>query len=230
MIMAENKKTSICESPDLNLLSQYFINVLPPMDADEQKLALELYAMLVEGQPVVIEQLSGRVGIAATAIKTVLDNWLGVFYDGQNRVTGFWGITINETNHHFEVNGKIVFTWCAWDALFIPELLNVTVNVTSHCATTGEKIKLTIIVDEINDASSEDVMVSFLTPDEKELSENITASFCHYVHFFSSHEAGEQWVSNHEGTFLLSLNDAFTVGKKMNAIRYKQTLTTLQGN
>jgi len=225
-MITELKRASLPETRDLDHLSQYFINALPSMDTDEQKLALGLYALLAEGQPVAIEQLSGYVDISVTKIKAVLDDWIGVFYDDQNHVIGFWGIAINEMNHRFEVNGKTAYTWCAWDSLFIPELLKARANVTSHCAATAKEIKLTISPDGICACSSEDIMVSFLIPDEHELNENITASFCHFVHFFSSRDAGKQWVADHEGTFLLSLNDAFTVGKKMNAVRYKQMLAT----
>ena len=136
-------------------------------------------------------------------VKTVLDSWRGVFYDDLNRVIGFWGMTIKEMKHHFEVNGKTVFTWCAWDALFIPELINTTANIISHCATTGEEIKLSISPEGVITAPSEYIMVSFLIPHENKLNENITTDFCQYVHFFNSCEAGEKWIASHKGTFLL---------------------------
>ena len=66
--------------------------------------------------------------------------------------------------------------------------------------------------------------MSFLIPDEIELRENVTASFCHFVYFFRSREDGETWVSAHDGRFLLSLEEAFTVGQMMNAARYRETL------
>lgn len=214
------------ESTDINHLAQYFITAFPVMDTVEQRLALRLYALLAEGQPVAIERLAQEMAVPEVDVKTVLDSWRGVFYDNLNRVIGFWGMTIKEMKHHFEVNGKTVFTWCAWDALFIPELLNATANITSQCTTTGNEIRLSVSPHGIESCSPQGVMVSFLTPDEDKLSENIIANFCHYVHFFVSTEAGEQWFASHEGSFLLSLNDAFMVGKKMNAVRYKQSLAT----
>jgi hypothetical protein len=50
----------------------------------------------------------------------------------------------------------------------------------------------------------------------------VTASFCHYVHFFRDREAGARWAAQHPGTFLLSLEEAFAVGKRMNAVRYRE--------
>lgn len=229
-IVSENITTTPVENPTPERLSQFFIDGFPAMDTDEQRLALGLYALLVKGQAVTIAELAEHIGLPVGKVKFDLNNWPGVFYDDQNRVVGFWGIAVTEMHHRFDVNGHTAYTWCAWDALFIPELINTTANITSHCATTGEEIKLSISPEGVIAALSEQIMVSFLIPHKNKLNENTTTDFCQYVHFFNSLEAGEKWIANHKGTFLLSLNDAFTVGKLMNAVRYKQTLDTLKGH
>ena len=194
------------------------------MNITEQRLALKLYTLLSGGDAVPLERLSERVGMPLTDVKKIIESWPGVFYDDKNRIVGFWGIAVDEMSHHFVVNGKTVYTWCAWDTLFIPELLNTTAQITSHCALSGDEISLTISPTGIESAQPDQIMVSFLVPDEGELKENITTSFCHYVFFFHSQEAGEHWMAEHPGTFLLSLDEAFAVGKKMNAARYNLIL------
>ena len=49
-------------------------------------------------------------------------------------------------------------------------------------------------------------------------------AFVTIVYFFRSREDGETWVSRHDGTFLLSLEEAFTVGQKMNAAKFDEAL------
>jgi len=49
--------------------------------------------------------------------------------------------------------------------------------------------------------------VSFLRPDGP-FDSGVIESFCHFVHFFASRRAGEQWVAGHPGTFLLTLGEA----------------------
>ncbi|GMQ97416.1 MAG: organomercurial lyase MerB [Gammaproteobacteria bacterium] len=213
--------------PRLDELARVFINAFPLMNADEQRLALILYHRLAEGEPVAVADLARTLDQSVESVQTVLESWPGVFFDDDHRIQGFWGLTVMPMHHQFKVDGRTVYTWCAWDALFIPELLNRAAEVTSRCGTTGESIRMTITPDGIKTSTHKGVMVSFLTPDEDELEKNITASFCHFVYLFRDRSAGEQWVAEHEGTFLLPIEDAFTVGKKMNAIRYKQTLTTL---
>ena len=46
---------------------------------------------------------------------------------------------------------------------------------------------------------------------------DVIESFCHFVHFFSSRDAGETWTAEHDGTFLLSLEEAFELGRMVNA-------------
>lgn len=210
--------------PDLDQLAQFFIDAFPVMNITEQWLSLKLYALLSEGEAVSLERLSENADIPFADVKTMLESWPGVFYDDNQRIIGFWGITIQEMPHCIDVNGFTVFTWCAWDTLFIPKLLNTTAFITSHCALSGDEITLTISPKGIESAQPDQVMVSFLVPDESKLKEDITTSFCHYIFFFRSREAGEHWVADHPGTFLLSLDDAFAVGKKMNTARYNLTL------
>ncbi len=207
-------------SPDVDHLAQHFIDAFPVMGIAEQRLALKLYRLLSEGDAVSLEHLSERVDMLLTTVKTMIKSWPGVFYDDSRRIIGFWGLAIDETQHRFKVNGKTVYTWCAWDTLFLPELLNISADITSNCALSGDEISLTVLPEGIESSQTEQVMVSFLVPDEVELKENITTSFCHHVFFLRSRETGERWMASHPGTFLLSLDEAFSIGKKMNAARY----------
>ena len=56
------------------------------------------------------------------------------------------------------------------------------------------------------------------------LRENTITSFCHFVYFFRSRQDAEAWIAEHDSTFMLSLDDAFMVGKKKNAARFKDVL------
>ena len=93
-------------------------------------------------------------------------------------------------------------------------------EIVSACAASGEEIMLTVSPAGVQAVEPSDVVLCFLAPDQSALREDITTSFCHFVHFFRSRKDGDTWVSEHEGTFLLSLDDAFMLGKKLNAARY----------
>jgi len=209
---------------DLDKISDFFIAAFPKMDHTEQVLARTVYQQLSLGEPLHQEHLAELLEQAPDTVREKLKKWGSVFYNEANDIIGFLGITVNETPHHMLMNEKKCYAWCAWDTLFIPELIGATVQITSVCATTNEIIILTVSPQSIHPTQT-DIWVSFLLPDKKSVQENVSTSFCHFVHFFNSKEAGETWTNQHNNIFLLSLNEAFEVGKKVNAARFSTVLS-----
>jgi alkylmercury lyase len=117
--------------------------------------------------------------------------------------------------HCLEVDGRQLCAWCAWDTLFLPELLGRTVDVSSRCPTTGEAIRLRVAPDGVHGLVPADAVLSFLRPTER-FDANTIHSFCHFVHFFASRQAAEPWMARHRGTFALSVEDAFEIGRRFN--------------
>ncbi|GMQ89948.1 MAG: organomercurial lyase MerB [Gammaproteobacteria bacterium] len=212
--------------PDLDKLAETFVAAFPGLDAEGQGLAMTLYRLLSEGQAVSYERLAQALNTPTETVSQTLSQWPAVFYDESGHIIGFWGLTVKKTRHRLHVDGATVYAWCAWDTLFLPELLGATATVTSTCAASGGQIRLTVSPTRIEAAEPGDVVVSFLVPEKEELRKNVTTSFCHFVYFFRSRKDGETWVDEHDGTFLLSLEDAFVVGQKKNALRFGDALGT----
>lgn len=151
--------------------------------------------------------------------------WPGVFMqDGS--VVGFWGLAIPEMSHRFDVDGKTLFTWCAYDALFLPELIGRSAKLRSKDPVSGEEITLTVHPDRIEDPNPEENVMSFLDPTTR-FDENVILNFCNYVHFFSSIESGSKWVAENRGTFLLSLDDSFQLARRTNHAKFGAALDAL---
>ena len=72
------------------------------------------------------------------------------------------------------------------------------------------------------------VVVSFVDPEVCDVEGNqIISSFCHHILFLSSREEGEAWVTEQgDGTYLLSLQEAFELGRTCNALRYGSALAS----
>jgi len=196
--------------------------VFPAMDSDEQAIALVLYRLLAKGDPVAPEQICRESGLPAGQVNDTLAAWPGVFFDEDRRVIGFWGLSLRETPHRLEVNGKTVYGWCAWDTLFIPQLLDTSAQVVSTCPSSGMEIKLVVSPRGIEAVDPECVTVSFLVPEKSEFQEDIAKSFCHFVYFFADPVAAEHWTATRPGTFLLPLKDAFRVARLTNATRFRK--------
>jgi len=130
-------------------------------------------------------------------------------------------------SHRFEVDGRTLHTWCAYDALFIPELIGKTAKVRSSDPRSGEQLTLTVSPDRIEMADPEAMVMSFLDPSTTRFDENVILNFCNYVHFFSSATTGSEWSETNPGTFLLSLADAFRLARLANQATFGAGLRAL---
>jgi hypothetical protein len=54
----------------------------------------------------------------------------------------------------------------------------------------------------------------------------VVQSFCHFVHFFATRQAGDQWVAEHPGTFLLTLGEAADLAARVNQRMFPDVLGT----
>jgi alkylmercury lyase len=210
--------------PNIGELAATIVGLFPTLSTEEQHVSVQIYRLLAEGQPVPHKKIANTVDISMDAVEKILGEWPGVYYDDAHRVIGYWGLALPEMSHRFEANGQILYTWCAWDSLFIPEIIRKTACVESTCPVTGNKIRLTVAPDGVKQLDPADSVMSFLTPEAAKVRENVILNFCHYVHFFTSYEAGHRWTSENAGTFILSMDEAYQLGRWKNAAQYKDVL------
>jgi alkylmercury lyase len=191
----------------------------PTLSDDQQHIALNLYGLLAEGQPVEHQRLATRAGLTAAQVTALLGELPGVYLDENGRVIGFWGLTIRPMAHRLIVDDRVLYAWCAWDTLFLPELIGEPAKVQSTCPTTGEPISLSVRDGEVADVAPESTVLSFLHRD-RPFDADAIATFCHYVHFFADHAAAEQWTSQRDATFVISLADGVEIARLANAARF----------
>lgn len=205
---------------DIDALAARFLECAPRLDTNGRRIATALYRLLAEGEPVPPAQLATKAGLDEKLVQDRLQSWPGVFFDEPGRVQGYWGLAIPEMKHRFEVAGKALYTWCAWDSLFIPEILQKSARVSSSCPVTGETIRLRVHPNEIESVDPTDTVMSFPRVDRMELGEDVVTNFCHFVHFFTSPEAAGRWLEDHPGHVILGLDQALELARKKNALQF----------
>jgi alkylmercury lyase len=194
------------EIADLETVSMALLLALPKFSIEEQRLGLALYRQLARGQPVHLECAAASVGLSAEAVATLANR---------------------PTPHRFAVDGALLYTWCAWDSLFLPELLGKRALVESACPETGILIRVSVAPDRIDTVEPSGAVMSFLLPDAAVLrtnATNVVTSFCHYIFFQASAEAGARWTARHKGTFVLTLGQAIELAKRANAATFGAAL------
>lgn len=210
-------------TPSLEDLADAISAARPTLDPLEQRLALTLYGLLADGRHVPVDALAARTDQPPAAVERTLGRWPGVFRDDQQRVIGFHGLSLGETPHSFRVNGRQLYAWCAWDTLFLPQLLGATAQIESRCPSSGDRVRLTVSPARVESVMPDQTVVSMLVP-ESAFDEDVVTSFCHYIHFLSSKPAADLWIARHPSTFLLSVEQAFELGQITNRAHFPTAL------
>ncbi len=216
-------------------LSAYFEELathFPNFSLDDQHTALAIYRELAKGEPVDDSRLAGALGVSldearARRSSTVLSAL--TYLDAEGRIIGFGGLATIPMHHEFIVNGRKLWTWCAWDSLFIPELLGAEALVVSPDPRTKTPIRLTVTRDGVRQVEPEGAVVSFVRTNAEVFTisaENVMTSFCHYVFFFESRGSGETWATEHPGTVLYTMDDAVTLARQINARNFGDVLSS----
>jgi alkylmercury lyase len=190
---------------------------------EDRQVAVTLYRELAKGKAVSAEQLAQALGVSPAEGRARLQRAsikCLVYPNGEGHVLGFGGLAAAPMHHRFEIEGQTLFTWCAWDSLFIPEILGRSARVTSCDPESGETVRLVVTPARIEAAEPAEAVVSFVQPQAQVFgttAANVMAKFCHYVFFFASRQSGERWIAKNPDTFLYSLDDAFALAKRLNA-------------
>ncbi len=178
---------------------------------EDAPLARALLRQLALGRPVSATDLAAAADRGESEVIATLRRWPNVERDDKARVVAFGGLSLRPTAHAFEVGGRRLHTWCAWDTLFLPALLGQSAHVRSRCPITSAAVRLTVDPDKISSAEPRPLAVSF-PPPEAASPEDITGSFCCHVHFLVGTQAAERWRAGHQGA-VLGLDDAFELGR-----------------
>lgn len=203
------------EPVDVEALAGRLLAVLPSLSPEEQRLAVSLYRLLENGAPVSHQELADAAGLPVVRVDRIVEGWDGIYHE-DGRIIGFWGLTGKSLSaHQFRTGGRTNFAWCAWDTLFLPELLGRRAEVESRDPETGETIRLTVSPDGVERVEPEGAVLSFLEPYEG-MREDVIGNFCHFIHFFASPDSARRWMDAHPGTLMLSIAEGFELGQRRN--------------
>jgi hypothetical protein len=108
-------------------------SAVPALDAEGRRIAIQIYHLLARGAPVSTPEIAEAAGAPADRVEECLRSWPLVLRDPDDRVVGFWGLHVDhiEPTHAMEVDGTTVCGWCAWDTLFVTEILGRETHVES---------------------------------------------------------------------------------------------------
>jgi alkylmercury lyase len=175
-----------------------FLEIIPPT-----------IALLARGKPASPEKIATTSAKSLEEVRAALERFPSAEWDEQGRVVGL-GLTLQLTPHRLEMEGRTLFAWCALDALLFPILLERPASIESPCRGTGELVHIEVTSAEIEAVEPTAAVVSIVAA--RDLA-NFRRVSCNNAHFFSSQEAASRWLEKHPEATILSVEDAFRLGR-----------------
>ena len=97
------------------------------------------------------------------------------------------------------MNGRTLSAWCAWDTLFLPELIGHAAEIESVGPVRSGTVRLTVTPERVEQVEPAGAQMSLLAPDAGEVQKNIVTSFCHFVHIFPTQSDGRKLAHKAHG-------------------------------
>ena len=206
----------------LEVLARRIDGAFPPLSEDERSTSLATFREMMAGGPAGASDVADRAGVPVARVEGLLERWPGVHRDEDGGIVGFWGLALTDTPHPFHVGSVRRYGWCAWDTLFLGELLGAELCVESSCAASGRPVRMRAGVHGVRDLDPPEAVISFVGPEHCDVDgDRVISSFCHHVLFFESKAAWRGWAPGHTPeTFPLTVEEAWRLGTITNRLRY----------
>ena len=185
-------------------------------------LTLALYRGLAEGVPVRRCALVERLSLASVQLDRFLNDIprSTIEFDAAGAITAFGGLSLTPANHSFKAGNAELYTWCVFDALFLPEILGKPAIVSTRCPATGETIEIELTRQAIVSSRPSEPVMSIIAPDLDACRENLRGAFCNYVNLFVDERAYRDWAAGEAGVAHVTLLEAHQLALQRNRTRY----------
>lgn len=171
---------------------------------------------LADGRPATADALVRATGRPLEEVRQRIATAARAGYEVEDGAVVGAALTLNQTPHRFRVRGRDLHTWCGFDALFLPLLIDETAAVRSTCPVTGQPITLVVHADghasDIRPSSTQIAIVGSAVASCCEVT-GPGSDVCTQMPFLASPEAGEQWLRGRHGVAVVDLDTGMQVAR-----------------
>jgi alkylmercury lyase len=188
-----------------------------PQDALDLDLRVTIRTMqaLAEGKPVSLDQLAKIWEMSIEQVRSVLAGAVSAGraeIDSQGDLIG-GVLSLIPTAHRISMDGKELFAWCAYDAIYAPGVVGKTAQITSRDPITGDPIRITITPAGIADVRPKGTVVSVVGR-EMDMRGGPESPRCSQMLFFGSRESAHQWLQGRDNVSILTAEEAFEIARE----------------
>jgi alkylmercury lyase len=193
-----------------------------PNTPQMQKRSVALYRLLGNGAPATRDQLGAACGISREQVAQLLLEFppTTVTLDACAAVIAFGGLSLSPTPHRFFTHEAKLHTWCVFDALFLPEVLDKPATLVTHCPGSGVELRVELAPGEVRVARPADCVMSIVTPDDEACCANLRKAFCDHVNLFRGEQAFIAWSQGRRDVACVTLREAQLLARRRNLLRY----------
>jgi alkylmercury lyase len=181
------------------------------LDCTQEQVCRQMLQVLTDvGRPLAPAHLATLLQMSQEEFRMHLTRVPDTEFDEQGNIVG-WGITLVPTDHQIQLQGKRLYTWCAFDTVLFPALLQREAEVHSVCAATRTPITFVATLQGIRELTPAASVLSLILPAER--CDCVRGTFCEQSLFFQSEEAASSWMAQHPDAVLLSIEEATVLGQ-----------------
>ena len=178
--------------------------------ADGMKVLTVLYKLLSDGKPVEPERVANALNLSVDDATSLIKKLPTVFDQNGNLVESL-GLSLNPTKHSFMIDDTRLYTWCGVDTIFLPILIKKNARIESPDPVTGEKIKLLVSPERVEEVEPSTALVTWISADVAgaTTASEIRGKTCHYQNFFGSDESASKYMAENPGVFVVKPSEVF---------------------
>ncbi|MGH3736136.1 MAG: organomercurial lyase [Micromonosporaceae bacterium] len=181
------------------------------MDRRDPYLSVALFRLLAEGAPVSPVRLATRAGRSLDRAGEWLRAANNAVLDQHGDVVAYHGLDLRPTRHQLEVADRILYAWCAADALGMPTLLGSPVGVRSSDPVGGGTVRLSLDADQVREVEPGSAVLSMVRPssaagmlEQDEVSGALAV--CGPINLFTSLESGRRFAEQAGSIVLMTVD------------------------
>jgi alkylmercury lyase len=165
-----------------------------------------LIRRIAKGTPVSLRELAETASLPVGDVERMLRGQPGTDWNEDGQLVGF-GLTLRPTAHRYTVNGRVLYTFCATDALLFTHILGEPAVAESTCPFTSTPVRIELSPSAVVSISPASTVVSQLF--NPSLLGDLRHNVCDHGYFFASMDAATGWVGEHPDGRVLAVADAF---------------------
>jgi alkylmercury lyase len=188
-----------------------------PEGAYEAELRLQVIALqlLSKGEPVSPDSLAEAWNMPLEQVHAIFEQAgaLGTLQlDDSGNMVGS-AISLVPSSHKFQVNGKTLYAWCAYDAIYIPGVIGTNALIDSIDPLSNESIRLKVSPEGVMESEPEGIAVTVVGM-EADVRGGAESSRCSQMHFFVSEENARKWSADYPDVSIMTVDQVYDLARE----------------